>query len=265
MLRLLGIVSNRIVWLAFLVVELPSLLIVGSTTIIEMRDLRKSRGLRGQEFITALAKEQPLLRLAIMEIRTLIGLVTWIRGKRNGVDSTTRGFSYAKGTLSIPAAMGVVTVIEAGAIHVLIPWTWLRLLLLVASVYALILLIGIFAARIINPHLVSPQSLTLKWGDVTVLETALSNISSIHRASNHRHTQPAIEESLLVLTSMTSTNVHITFKEPVPAQAPVAKKQLPDNYKTLELDIYVAEPEEFVEYVNQTMNLSLREGDVDRV
>ena len=122
-LRMLGVVSNRTVLLVFLMVQLPSLLIVVATTIIELRHMRKSRGLRGEKFFEAVAEEQPLLRLALMEARTLLGLVTWLRGQRVGVDSTTRGFSYAKGTLSIPIAMGIVTVIEAGIIHVLIPWT----------------------------------------------------------------------------------------------------------------------------------------------
>lgn len=264
-LRLLGVVSDRAVLLAFLIVELPSLLIVVATTVVELRHIRNSRGLRGQAFFTAVAEEQPLLRLAFMEARTLLGLLTWLRGRKIGVDSITRGFSYAKGTLSIPFAMGVVTIIEAGVIHLLIPWTWLRILLLVASVYALILLTGVFAARIINPHLVGSHFLTLKWGHTTVLETPLHNVSSVRRASNHKHTQPAIDESLLVLTSLTSTNVRIVLKEPVSAHPPIAGKQLPENYEARELDIYVANPEEFVGYVEQAMKLVMREGESDRV
>ncbi|MDN5741838.1 MAG: hypothetical protein L0H30_12225, partial [Corynebacterium casei] len=139
-LRMLGVVSNRTVLLVFLMVELPSLFIVVATTIVELRHMRKSRGLRGEEFFEAVAEGQPLLRLAFMEARTLLGLIPYVRGQRVGVGPTTRGFSYAKGTLSVPIAMGIVTVIEAGVIHVLIPWAWLRIVLLVASVYALILI-----------------------------------------------------------------------------------------------------------------------------
>lgn len=264
-LRLLGVASNRTVLLVFLMVELPSLLIVVSTTILELRHMWNTRGLRGQAFFTAVAEEQPLLRLAFMEARTLLGLIAWSRGKRIGVDSTTRGFSYAQGTLSIPIAMGVVTIIEAGVIHLLIPWAWLRIVLLVASVYALILTTGVFAARITHPHLVGSQSLTLKWGHTKVLETPLDNISSIRRARNHKHTEPAIDESLLVLTSLTSTNVHLTLKKPVSAQPPISRKRIPENYRARELDIYVAEPEEFVGYVEQAMKLAMWEGENDRV
>lgn len=180
--------------------------------------------MRGEEFLEAVAEEQPLLRLAFMEARTLLGLITWLRGQRVGVDSTTRGFGYAKGTLSISMTMGIVTVIEAGVIHVLIPWAWLRILLPVVSVYALILITGIFAARITHPHLVGSQSLTLKWGHTKVLETPLDNIASIRRESNHKHTEPASDESLLLLTSLTSTNVRLRLKEPVSAQPPKSEK-----------------------------------------
>ena len=249
-LRALGFVSNRTVLVAFLSIELPLVLLFVSLACIELYRLRKARGLRGQDFLTAIEEELPLLRIAVMEGRTLFALVELLRGRRNGVDSTTRGFNYAKGTLAIPITLGIATVIEAGAIHMLIPWQWLRILLLIASVYALILIAGVFAARIVNPHLVSPQTLLLKWGHRTVLETPLDNIVKIRQISNHQHMQPAVDGALLVLTSFTSTNLRITLSEPAAAYPPVSKKQLPKDFSALELDIYVANPRDFVRFVN---------------
>lgn len=245
-LRGLGLVSNSAVLIAFLAVELPTLIVVLTLTGIELYQLKKTRGLHGQEFLAAIEEQQPLLRFAILEARTLFALVEVLLGRRHGVDSSTLGFSYAKGTLAVPIALGVVTVIEAAAIHLLIPWTWLRILLLIASIYALILISGIFAARAANPHLVSPQSLTLKWGHRTVLKTPRSNIAKVQQLSNHQYTEPAVDGSLVVLTSFTSTNVRIMLDEPVPAHPPVPKKKLPRDFAATEVDLYVANPQDFV-------------------
>src|SRR5699024_1339979 len=189
-LRGLGFVSNSAVLIAFLAVELPTLLIVLTLTGIELYQLNKKRGLYGQAFLAAIEEEQPLLRFAILEARTLFALIEALLGRRRGVDTSTLGFSYAKGA-GIPIALGVVTVFEAAALHVLIPCPWLRIILLAASIYALILISGMFAARAVNPHLVSPQSLTLKWSHRTVLETPRSNILKVQQLSNHQHTEPA--------------------------------------------------------------------------
>src|SRR5699024_5628983 len=212
----------------------------------ELYQLNKKRGLYGQAFLAAIEEEQPLLRFAILEARTLFALIEALLGRRRGVDTSTLGFSYAKGTLAIPIALGVVTVFEAAALHVLIPWPWLRIILLAASIYALILISGMFAARAVNPHLVSPQSLTLKWGHRTVLETPRSNILKVQQLSNHQHTEPAVDGSLVVLTSFTSTNVRITLDEPMVAHPPVSKKKLPQGFAATEVDIYVANPQDFV-------------------
>ncbi|NWO15312.1 MAG: hypothetical protein HLX46_00370 [Corynebacterium sp.] len=245
-LRGLGLVSNSAVLIAFLAVELPTLLIVLTLTGFELYQLKKTRGLRGQEFLTAIEEEQPLLRFAILEARTLFALIEVLLGRKHGVVSSTLGFSYAKGTLAIPIALGIVTVIEAAAIHVLIPWAWLRIILLVASLYALILISGIFAARAVNPHLVSPQSLTLKWGHRIVLQTPRSNIAKVQLLSNHQYIEPTVDGSLMVLTSFTSTNVRITLDEPIPAHPPVPKKKLLPGFAATEVDIYVANAQDFI-------------------
>ena len=102
-LRGLGLVSNSAVLIAFLAVELPTLLVVLTLTGFELYQLKKTRGLRGQEFLTAIEEEQPLLRFAILEARTLFALIEVLLGRKHGVVSSTLGFSYAKGTLAIPS------------------------------------------------------------------------------------------------------------------------------------------------------------------
>jgi len=249
LLRLLGAISTRTVLVVFITIELPSIIVLITTTLLQIHHIKKHRGLHASALWDAVEKEMPPLRPIIMETRLLSGLISLVRGKKYGVDSATKGFDYAKGTLAVPVAMGIVTIIEAGILHVLISSFWLRVLLLFLSFYGLLLFTGVMAARIINPHLLSPEGLRLKWGRKTVLETPLRNIASIDRISNHQFTQPAIEGSLLVLTSLTSTNVRLLLHEAVSATPPLSRRHIPENFAASEIALYVADPDEFVHCV----------------
>lgn len=163
-LRLLGAISTQTVLVLCFTVELPSIVVLITTTLLQIHRIKKNRGLHGSALWDAVEKEMPPLRPMIMETRVLSGLISWVRGKKYGVDSPTKGFDYAKGTFAVPVAMGIITFIEAGILHVLISSLWLRVLLLFLSFYGLLLFTGVIAARIINPHLLSPGGLSLKWG-----------------------------------------------------------------------------------------------------
>ena len=60
--------------------------------------------------------------------------------------------------MSIPVAFVAASVIEAVAIHFLVPWQWLRVVLLVATVLSLIAIGGWLAGRVVHPHLVSART-----------------------------------------------------------------------------------------------------------
>lgn len=245
-LNLAGVISRPVMLRLFLTVELPLIFASLLVSLWRVRQVRRVTGLRGAALVALLQDEEPALRAAIGEMRTLMSLIILLRGRRNGVRPGVQGFSYAKGSMSVPIAMTVLTVVETALIHLLVPWAWVRIVLLVAAIYALVLLLGVLASRVVNPHLLGGERLILKWGHKTVLDTPLSNIETITAVSNHTFTQPAVEEDRMVLTSLNSTNVRITLAEPVPASPPVSKRHLPSGFVAREVLLYVADPIGFV-------------------
>lgn len=257
-MHLAGVISRPVMLRLFLTVDLPLIFAAIALSLWRVRQIRLATGLRGAALLEMLQDEEPVLRAAISEMRTLMSLTILLRGRRNGVRSGVQGFSYAKGSMSVPIVMTVLTVLEAAIIHLLVPWAWLRMVLLVVAIYALLLVLGVLASRVVNPHLVGDGRLILKWGHKIVLDSPLTNIERIAAVSNHSFTQPAVEEDRMVLTSLTSTNVQITFTEPAQALPPVSKRHLPaGGFAAREVLLSVADPANFVRVASQKQQMSI--------
>lgn len=258
-LHLAGTISRPAMLRLFLTVELPLIFAALLLSIWRVQQIRRDTGFRGAALVALLQEEEPALRAAISEMRTLMSLIILLRGRRNGVHPGVQGFSYAKGSMSVPIVMTVLTVLETALIHLLVPWAWARIVLLVAAIYALVLVLGVLASRVVNPHLVGGERLVLKWGHKIALDTPLSNIETIAAMSNHTFTQPAAEDDRMVLTSLTSTNVRITLTDPVQALPPVSKRHLPSDFAAREVLLYVADPNGFVRAARENQQTSITE------
>lgn len=189
-----------------------------------------------------------LLRPAVSEVRYYYSLVLALAGKRQ-VPTGAAFFGYTKGVMAVPVAIVTVSLVELVAVHLLVPWQWLRIVLLISSIWGVLFVAGLFAARIVNPHLVSHDDLTLRWGLQTVLSTPLSNVVSAGRHANHAATQPDVGGNRLILTQFQGTNVMLRFAEPVVADAPVPKKHRPVDVRVTEVQLFVDDPGAFLRTV----------------
>lgn len=145
--------------------------------------------------------------------------------------------------MTFPAVMIVLSLAELAIVHMLVPWAWLRLAMLVLTVWGVLFLLGYFASRIVHPHFITDEVLHLRWGLQTVLTTPLTNVATVARHINHAHTQPGIDGDRLILTQFQSTNVLIPFTDPVAASAPVPRKHLPADFYAAEVQLYVDDPD----------------------
>ena len=155
-------------------------------------------------------------------------------------------FGYTKGTMAFPVAIVVASLVELGVVHVLVPWTWLQILLLVLTIWGILLVLGPFASRAVHPHLVTSEALELRWGHRSVLSTPLTNLRSVEPLLDHAPTQPAADGTRLILTQFQSTNVRIVFVEPVASSPPVPRRHLPPGFRAAEAALYVDDPTAFI-------------------
>lgn len=249
-LNLSGVLSGRISLLVLFTVETPLLLAFAAVTVWRFRHIDRSADSSGTSFLAQLESEEPLLRLPIFELRTFGSLILALGGKRH-VPEGALAFGYTKGTFTLPTVLIVVSLIEVVIMHVLVPWAWLQIVLVLVTIWGVLFVLGIFATRVVRPHFVSEGVLHLRWGLQSVLDTPLTNISSMARYENHVHTQPHVDEDRVILTQFTSTNVLIRFAEPVVADPPVAKKKLAPGFRASEVLLYTDDPDGFVRAVER--------------
>ncbi|MFD2393251.1 hypothetical protein ACFSSF_04620 [Dietzia aerolata] len=175
----------------FLAVEVPLGAAVVGDYLRRYRSLRARSG-RRRDAWRALAGDDPYLRMIVAEARTVASLGRWI-ARRPDVPRGAVAIGYSRGTLGMPLMMVAAALIELVAIHLLVPWPTVRLVLDLLGVYALIVVLGWLAGRIVRPHLVvggelaaggglaAGGELVLRSGPAVCARVPLDAVSSVRR------------------------------------------------------------------------------------
>lgn len=103
----------------------------------------------------------------------------------------------------LPAMFTVAIVIEIIVIELLVPWPWLRLLLLLGSLYSIPLLWGYLAGRVVHPHYLG-EDLVLREGRTEVLRVPATDIVAVREVRGF-----AARREGLILGGPEGTNVEI--------------------------------------------------------
>jgi hypothetical protein len=248
-LNLTGVLDRGTALLLFVLIEMPLLLVFAVLTILRFR--RPRRLTRGDVpgFLDRLVAEEPLLRPVAFEIRAFQSLVLALTGRRR-VPEGAVPFGYTRGMMTLPVALAVVSLVEVLVVHLLVPWLWLRILLLLLSVWGVLFLFGFLATRVVHPHFVAGDVLHLRWGRTMVLTAPLSAVAAAVRHAHHTDSHPRAEDGLLVLSQFQSTNVRLRFTDPVPARPPVAAKDRPADFRASEVLLHVDDPERFLQLLS---------------
>ena len=245
-LRLSGQVSSAQMLRIFVAVEVPMVLLVGALSVIRVRTIMARARRQGRPWREELLAEEPLLRMVFFELAAYRSLWLLLRRRRE-VAAGAQPMGYTRGTLSIPLAMLVVCVVEMVAVHLIISVTWLALVLLLTSLWAIAFISGLIAMRVVHPHYIYEGKLVLRAGCREVAVIDLDSIAAARAQVNRAHTQPAVVDNLMVLTYFEPPNIRLTLHAPVPADPPVSPKHRPDGYTTDTIDLYVDSPEDFLD------------------
>ncbi len=104
--------------------------------------------------VAALVAMEPFLYWDFLQ------LVARRRKRAEGTEFRVGGLSWAP----ILALMWMLTPVELFLWELLIPWTWLRVLLFIAGVWSVLYITAIYASVRTHPHLLQPDGLRLRYG-----------------------------------------------------------------------------------------------------
>ncbi|MFF2997932.1 hypothetical protein ACFVTC_25780 [Streptomyces sp. NPDC057950] len=104
-------------------------------------------------------------RLVAHEVRALHGLGLWVLRRRHQVPDDARAVAYTGPRTAMMYGLLFVSVIETTLPAMVIPWPLVHAVLLVADVYAVVLLLALRAGCVVRPHVVGPDgSPRLRYG-----------------------------------------------------------------------------------------------------
>lgn len=192
---------------------------------------------------TLAAAGAAVMRIIRAEVSTYRSLWLWALRRVDGQGPGVAAIGYARGSLGQPLAFGVLTVAEAVAIHLLVPWAVLRALILVASGWSLVALLGVAAARAVHPHLLTGSQLVLRAGAHVVATLDLDAVTRAARVRRYEPTSPAEVDGWLSLPSQDGTNVDLHLADPVPAHVPAFLKRHRRRAMITAASIHVDEPD----------------------
>lgn len=157
------------------------------------------------------------LALLISEINSL-GSITKIF-KRSFVPAGDEAHTGYKNLRTVVALIFGLVIVEITVVHLAVPNQFWRLLLLVLSIYALLLLLGFYTSVRANPHILTPRGLELRHGSRFVCEIPWENLALVKKVGAGQGSDITISEDGEVrLPVLGEVNVRLEMEPPVPAE-----------------------------------------------
>lgn len=116
-------------------------------------------------------------------------------------------------------------VVETAALHLLVPWPTVRLVLVILSLYSLLWVVGFIAGFTVHPHLLSNDTLTLRHGprvSVAIPTDAITEIALRGgdlpgiRSVRYEQLPGSTGDGVLHIAHAGSTNTVISLAAPLP-------------------------------------------------
>lgn len=163
-------------------------------------------------------KNHPVRRLMAAELQAWRTLFMLLTRKTEYPPGAIPLFSHQR-WYQLPAMLTVAVIIEIIAVELLVPWQWLRILLLLLSIYSLLLLWAMFAGIKVHPSYVYNNALTLRRGRKSIATIPLTHIATITYSRGFDSDLHLAKDHVLTLGGPEGTNVLVTFSQAQPVQA----------------------------------------------
>lgn len=167
----------------------------------------------------------PLAFLVFGELR-LFEAIWQLVSRRHDIREGEVGIGYARGRLPVELVFAGLAVVELIAVDLLVPWdrlgsfAWLRMVVLLASIYGLVWIALWMVAERTRPHLVTDDGLVLRWGHLPIATVPWAAIREVR--GHKRYSAEA--DRLTHDIPLQGTNLDIDLHEPLDARIPFRRR-----------------------------------------
>lgn len=110
---------------------------------------------------------------------------------------------------------GFLSIVEAVLVHMLVPIVWLRWVILILSVYAMLVFIGFYRSLSTNPHRIRANTVDINSGVRCRIHTTVENIAHAGRCMPGEGGSVTSKEGTLRIPVLSQVNTVVEFKEEV--------------------------------------------------
>jgi hypothetical protein len=100
----------------------------------------------------------------VFELRLYRSLFRWVTRRPDLGGPGDEHFTYAKAVTPVMWLWIFASAAEIPLVHLLVPWEGVRFVLLLASVWGLVWMVGLLASLYVYPHLLGPATLRVRYG-----------------------------------------------------------------------------------------------------
>ncbi|GGT93621.1 hypothetical protein [Streptomyces violascens] len=159
---------------------------------------------------------EPVRRLAAHEAQVLKSFGLWIARRRHQVGPVDRAFGYASPQAATVYGLTFVCVVETIGLSFLVrDWPALHAVLLVLDLYTVVLVLGMQAAAVTRPHVLTPDTLRVRAGARVDLVIPLAQIARIRRELKFQGAGGTVPDDVLELSVGSQTSLTVELTEPI--------------------------------------------------
>jgi hypothetical protein len=188
-------------------------------------------------------------RATLMEIRGYQSIYRFLF-RRPRVPAGAEGFSYHQPILAIMIVFIVVSVVEVIVVDRIVSrWAYVRIPLLIISIWGLVWMLGFLFGMLVRPHSVGTDGIRVRYGSEVDIPVAWNDVHSVTRrkqAVQDKQPKVTIDDNGLATLHMriqNETNIEVRLVRPV-------RLKLPHGTETIcTVKLYADDPKGFMDAV----------------
>lgn len=190
-------------------------------------------------------------RAVMMELRGYQSIYRFAF-RRPRVPPGAAGFSYSQPILTIMIVIVAVSAVEVVVVDVIVRrWAYVRVPLLILSVWGLVWMLGLLFGMLVRPHAVGPDGIRVRYGSEVDIPIGWDDIHSVARQKNviteirPKVTVDADGAATLHMRIMNETNIAVELERAMPLR-------LPHGTETVNrVNLYADDPAAFLDEVRK--------------
>ncbi|MFI6763101.1 hypothetical protein ACIBF5_28625 [Micromonospora sp. NPDC050417] len=190
------------------------------TARVMYRRLRQAGVGRWDAFLQAAGTvlPQPMVTLLRHEIGGLLSMIMLVRGRKD-VPAGGTVIRYGSAHKAFLIVMIVLAPVEILLVELLVPWAWLRIVLLILAIFGVEWLFGFYSAVHTRPHYVDAHRLVLRMGHLAAVSVDVGSVRAVRRETHDKYKGlVSVTDEVVAVPGMSGTAVTVTLEPDTPVQ-----------------------------------------------